>query len=100
MAKKRKAVRKKTVTKRKSAVKRKATKGKTKTRRSGGLTQLSYELSTELQAVVGAKKLTRPQVVKKLWAYIKSHKCQDVKNRRLIVPDSRLSEILGKQPVD
>jgi upstream activation factor subunit UAF30 len=78
------------------AKKRKSTGAK----RSSGLTKTTYSLSPELQAVVGAKSLTRPQVVKKLWAYIKSHKCQDTKNRRLIVPDKKLSEVLGKKPVD
>lgn len=58
------------------------------------------DLSPELQAIVGAKKATRPQVVKKIWAYIKSHKCQDTKNRRLVNPDAKLAEVLGKKPID
>lgn len=91
------------------AKKKKATKTKTKSKttkkaggakRKSGLSQQTYSLSPELQAVVGAKSLTRPQVVKKLWAYIKSHKCQDIKNRRLIVPDKKLEPVLGKNPVD
>ena len=88
MAKKKKA--------RKTATKKK----KTGAKRKSGLSQTTYSLSPELQAVVGSKSLTRPQVVKKLWAYIKSHKCQDTKNRRLIVPDKKLSEVIGKKPVD
>jgi len=75
-------------------------KTKTKTKRKSPLSQLTYDLSTELAFVVGAKKLTRPQIVKKLWIYIKAHKCQDTKNRRLIVPDKNLSEVIGKRPVD
>jgi DNA topoisomerase-1 len=77
----------------------KATK-KTTTKTKSGLTQLTYSLSEELQTIVGAKKLTRPQVVKKIWEYIKKHKLQDVRNRRLIVPDAKLSEVLGKKPID
>ena len=73
---------------------------KKKAKRKSGLTTTTYNLSPELQAVVGAKKLTRPQVVKKLWAYIKSHKCQDSKNRRMINPDKKLSEVIGKKSVD
>jgi upstream activation factor subunit UAF30 len=79
---------------------KKTAKKKTGAKRKSGLTQTTYSLSPELQAVVGSKSLTRPQVVKKLWAYIKSHKCQDTKNRRLIVPDKKLSEVIGKKPVD
>jgi DNA topoisomerase-1 len=76
-------------------------KAKAKTARKSGLSQITYSLSPQLQAVVGAKKLTRPQVIKKLWTYIKSHKCQDTKNRRLIVPDGKLEEVFGsKKPVD
>jgi chromatin remodeling complex protein RSC6 len=70
------------------------------TKRKSGLSQMTYSLSSELEAVVGAKKLTRPQIVKKLWVYIKGHKCQDTKNRRMIVPDKKLSEVIGKKPVD
>ena len=40
--------------------------------------------SDELAEIVGTKKSTRPQVVKKLWAYIKAKKLQDSKNRRMI----------------
>lgn len=92
MAKKKVAVRKKVTVKRKVK--------KTTTKRKSGLTQQTYSLSSELAVIVGAKKLTRPQVVKKLWAYIKAHKCQDTKNRRLIVPDAKLAEVIGKKPVD
>ena len=96
MAKK-KTARKKTVKRKKTATRKKAA-GK---RRGGGLTQMTYSLSPELQAVVGVRSATRPQVVKKLWAYIKSHKCQDANNRRMIVPDGKLAEVFGsKRPVD
>lgn len=76
---------------------KKATKGK---KRGGGLTQLTYTLSPELQEIVGSKSASRPQVVKKLWAYIKAHKCQDTKNRRMINPDKKLAEVLGSRSID
>jgi len=78
----------------------KAKKPKTKRKGGGGLSKISYTLSEELKAVVGSKSLTRPEIVKKLWAYIKSRKCQDTKNKRLIVPDAKLAAVIGKQPVD
>jgi len=88
--------------KKKTAVKKRKTtvKKKSGTKRKSGLTQTMYGLSPELQAVCGAKSLTRPQVVKKLWVYIKAHKLQDAKNRRMINPDKKLSEVIGKKPVD
>ena len=62
---------------------------------------MTCSLSEDLQAVCGGSKtLTRPQIVKKLWAYIKAHKCQDTKNRRMIVPDKKLSAVIGNKPVD
>lgn len=59
-----------------------------------------YNLSPELAEITGAKKLTRPQVVKKLWVYIKAKKLQDAKNRRMINPDAKLGEVLGRRPID
>ncbi|MBS0605155.1 MAG: hypothetical protein JSS60_09010 [Verrucomicrobia bacterium] len=95
MAKKKKAAKKKAPARKKTTAKKK-TGGK----RKSGLSQTTYALSPELQEICGAKSLTRPQVVKKLWAYIKSHKCQDAKNRRMINPDKKLAEVIGKKPVD
>ncbi|MCM0607342.1 MAG: DNA topoisomerase III [Xanthomonadaceae bacterium] len=51
--------------------------------------------SAALGAVVGNKALPRTQVVKKLWAYIKSKKLQDKKNKRMINPDDKLAAIFG-----
>jgi upstream activation factor subunit UAF30 len=75
-------------------------KKRKKAKRKSGLTQTTYALSPALAEVVGSKKLTRPQVVKKLWVYIKKHKLQDKKHRRIINPDKKLSEVIGKRPVD
>lgn len=96
MAKKKKAVKARKKTARK-AVRKTARK---KSARKSGLMQTTYSLSPELQEIVGAKKMNRPQIVKSLWVYIKKHKLQDDKNRRLIVPDKKLSEVIGKKPVD
>jgi chromatin remodeling complex protein RSC6 len=87
------------------AVKRKAKApakkpAKKKTKRVSGLSQLNYNLSPELAEIVGAKKSTRPQVVKKLWAYIKAKKLQDTKNKRMINPDKKLGEVLGNRQID
>lgn len=84
---------------RKKATRRKKTTRR-KTGRKSGLATTTYGLSPDLQAVVGSSRLTRPQVVKKLWAYIKSHRCQDTRNRRMINPDKKLSKIIGNRPVD
>lgn len=98
-----KAVKKKPVKKavKKKAVKKKSVKKKsTGTRKAAGLTKITYGVSADLESVVGKGPHTRPQIVKKLWAYIKSNKCQDTKNRRMINPDAKLSKVIGKKPVD
>ncbi|MBS0619837.1 MAG: hypothetical protein JSS61_00030 [Verrucomicrobia bacterium] len=92
---------KKTKSKAKTKAKaRPKAKKKSGARKSSGLMQMTYVVSPELQAIVGTAKLSRPQIVKKLWVYIKAHKCQDTKNRRMIVPDNKLAAVFGKKPVD
>lgn len=63
--------------------------------------QSAFKLSAELEEIVGSKELSRPEVVKKVWDYIKKHKLQDPKNKRQIVPDAKLAKVLGgKKPID
>lgn len=79
------------------AKKKKAKKAR---RGGGGLTKMTYSISAELSAVIGSGKVTRPQIMKKIWHYIKSRKLQDAKKRRIINPDAKLSAVLGKKPID
>lgn len=59
------------------------------------------QVSPALAEVVGAGPMPRTEVTKKLWEYIKKHKLQDEKNKRNIVPDAKLSKVLGSQdPID
>lgn len=63
--------------------------------------QPAHALSPELAQIVGSDSLSRPEVIKKVWEYIKAHNCQDEKNKRLIVPDALLSKVFGsKDPID
>ena len=55
--------------------------------------------SKELAAIVGAAPLPRPQVVQKVWEYIKKHDLQNPKNRREIVADDKLEAVFGKKTV-
>jgi chromatin remodeling complex protein RSC6 len=48
-----------------------------------------------LADVVGSKAMPRTQVTKKLWEYIKRHKLQDSKNRRMINADEKLKKVFG-----
>lgn len=55
------------------------------------------QLTEELTAVVGRGPMARTEVTKKLWAYIKSNKCQDTKNKRNINPDEKLAKVFGSK---
>jgi len=55
--------------------------------------------SKELAAVVGSKPLPRPEVVSKVWDYIKRNKLQDPQNKREIVADEKLRAVFGKERV-
>ncbi|HSX04840.1 MAG TPA: type I DNA topoisomerase [Rhabdochlamydiaceae bacterium] len=94
MAKKkaRKTARRKTA---RRPAKRKASK-----RRGAGPLSTPKTVSPALAAVIGTTKITRPQLMKKLWQYIKRHDLQDSKNRRMINPDEKLSKVLGSRSID
>ena len=55
--------------------------------------------SKELAAVVGSKPLPRPEVVSKVWDYIKKNKLQDPQNKREIMADEKLQAVFGKDAV-
>ena len=61
--------------------------------------QKPLQPSKELAAVVGADPLPRPQVVSRVWDYIKQHDLQNPKNRREILADDKLRPIFGKDKV-
>ncbi len=59
----------------------------------------SFDLSPQLEAVIGPGPLRRAEVVAKLWTYIKFHGLQDADDHRKINCDSRLTDLFGKQQV-
>ena len=52
-------------------------------------------LSADLEAVVGKGPISRGQVVKGLWDYIKKHNLQNPKNKRNILADDKLKKLFG-----
>ena len=55
--------------------------------------------SDALAAVIGAEPIARPQVIKKLWDYIKAEGLQDAANKRAINADVKLLAVFGKPQV-
>jgi upstream activation factor subunit UAF30 len=55
--------------------------------------------SPQLAAVVGSSPLPRPEVVSKVWAYIKKNDLQNPQNKREILADDKLEAVFGKKKV-
>ena len=53
--------------------------------------------SAELGAIVGTAPLPRPEVVSKVWEYIKKHNLQNPANKREILADPKLEKVFGKK---
>jgi DNA topoisomerase III len=55
--------------------------------------------SAALAAVIGEGAVSRPEVVKKLWDYIKANGLQDAKDKRRVNADAKLLPVFGKDQV-
>jgi chromatin remodeling complex protein RSC6 len=61
--------------------------------------QKPMQLSPELQAVVGDGPLTRAEVTKKIWDYIKEKNLQNPSNKRNVLADDKLRAVFKKDEV-
>ncbi|KAH7297025.1 hypothetical protein KP509_26G049800 [Ceratopteris richardii] len=80
--------------------KKKDAQQKEKKKRTGGGLNKTCGVSPELRAIIGDKELTRTQVVKELWIYIREKNLQDPENRRKIVCNDELRSLLGCDSTD
>lgn len=60
----------------------------------GGISQ-TVQPSAQLAEIVGAAALTRADLTKKVWDYIKQNGLQDAKDRRAINADAKLKPVFG-----
>lgn len=51
--------------------------------------------SAQLGIIVGNAPLSRADITKRVWEYIKSHGLQDTRNKRMINADDNLRQIFG-----
>jgi chromatin remodeling complex protein RSC6 len=49
----------------------------------------------ELAEVIGVKRASKGQMVRKIWDYVRQHRLQDSRNGRWIHPDDKLAKVLG-----
>ncbi|GJJ08475.1 hypothetical protein Clacol_002693 [Clathrus columnatus] len=83
--------------------KRKASKPRKKSSSSGeakGGFAKEFTLSEPLSAVVGVNQLSRPQVVKRLWAYIKDRQLQNPENKKEILCDDYLRNLFNVDKIN
>lgn len=81
--------------------KSKTTKATTAPKEKTPRNQPKNKLSPDLSKLLGETELSRGEMTKKLWDYIKANNLQDPANKRLIKPDAPLANIFGsKEPVD
>ncbi len=52
-------------------------------------------ISPELAEVVGKGPMSRPEITKQIWVYIKKHDLQDPKDKRTINADAKLQAVSG-----
>ncbi len=52
-------------------------------------------LSAELEAVIGKGPMSRGEVVKQIWVYIKKNNLQNPANKRNILADAKLKPLFG-----
>ena len=53
-----------------------------------------------MAALLSVPTMSRPQVVKQLWVYIKGHELQNPANRREILCDDALRDVFGCDKID
>ena len=56
-------------------------------------TQQPLILSPQLSTLLGETQLSRPETVKRIWAYIKQHELQDQNDKRYIICDENLRTV-------
>ncbi|MEI7864687.1 MAG: SWIB/MDM2 domain-containing protein [Chthoniobacterales bacterium] len=83
----------------KKAVKKAAKKVVKKKRKANPALMKPVQPSAALSAVVGSKPLSRGQLTKKLWDYIKKNGLQDKVKRTMIHADDNLKPIFGGKKV-
>lgn len=66
------------------------------TESSKSMIHVKNEVSPELQAIVGEKYISRTEMVRNVWKYIREHNLQDPKNRREINCDETMKRVFGE----
>lgn len=71
------------------------TEKKTTTRKPNAALTKPVQPDAALAKIIGSAPLSRGEIMKKLWEYIKKHGLQDAKNKRNINADADLKIVFG-----
>ena len=61
-----------------------------------------FNVSEDLRKIIGTnkgEKITRPQVAKRLWEYIKDNNLQDPPNKQWFTPDKTMAPVFGTKKI-
>ena len=61
-----------------------------------------FNVSEDLRKIIGTnegEKITRPQVVKRLWEYVKDNNLQDPENKQWFTPDKTMAPVFGTKKI-
>ena len=61
---------------------------------------MELNVSKDLAAIIGTKKgekISRPQCIKRLFAYLKEHDLKDPENKQFFTPDATMAPVFGKE---
>lgn len=95
-----KAITKKPVAKKAAPAAKKAVAKKASTRKPNAAFMAPKQPDDVLGAIVGNKPISRPEIVKKLWAYIKKNGLQDKTDKKMINADAAMKVFFdGKDQV-
>ena len=64
--------------------------------------QMELNVSEELATIIGTaegEKISRPQCVKRLWAYLKEKNLQDPDNKQFFTPDKTMEPVFGNERI-
>lgn len=64
-------------------------------KRSAGGLQKPYKCSPALRDFVGEKQISRATLTSKMWAYFKDNNLMDPENKRWVIADEKLKNLLG-----
>ena len=59
-------------------------------------TKFLFQVSDDLEAIIGVSEASRPQCIKHLFAYIKEHNLQNPEAKAYFIPDKKMAKVFGK----